>query len=399
MTAKRILLGISGGIAAYKGAEVLRALQKRGHEVQVVMTQNATEFVSPLTFAALSHREALVEEFDCPGDPIPHITLGQGCDLFLIAPATANVIGKMAAGIADDLLTSTFIACTAPVMVSPAMNVHMYENAAVQENLETLRRRGVQVIDAASGYQACGDVGAGRFPEPEAIAEAVEEFFARSASAGCLAGKRVLITAGPTVEPIDAVRFISNYSSGKMGYALAAEARARGAEVTLVSGPVALEAPAGAQLVSVKTAREMLAACEERFGDANIFIASAAVADFRPEDPIDRKIKKGSADEGRLKEIRFVENPDILATMGAAKAPGQVVVGFAAETDNVIEYGQGKLASKQADLIVANQVGGGKGFGTDDNQAALITASGVRSLPLMPKSQLASEILDEIEKF
>ncbi len=394
-----VLLGVSGGIAAYKAAEIVRALQKRDYDVHVVMTSNAAHFVSPLTFAALSHHEALVDEFDCPGDPIPHITLGQGCDLFLVAPATANVVAKLAAGIADDLLTSTALACTAPVMVAPAMNVHMYEKAAVQENLATLRRRGITVLDAASGYQACGDTGPGRLPEPEQIAAVVEEHFHRQDALPSWTGKKVVITAGPTVEPIDAVRFVSNYSSGKMGYALAAEAARRGADVVLVSGPVALKAPEGVQLVPVKTAREMLAACEEAFGAADVFIASAAVADFRPESPSDSKIKKGSPQEGQLSYVRLVENPDILAAMGAKKRPGQRVVGFAAETDNVVGYGQQKLASKHADMIVANQVGENRGFGADDNQAFLITENNVEELPLMAKQQLASVILDRIEQF
>ena len=396
---RTVLLGVTGGIAVYKAAEIVRELQKRGYDVRVVMTSNAAHFVSPLTFAALSHHEALVDEFDCPGDPIPHITLGQGCDLFLVAPATANVVAKLAAGIADDLLTSTALACTAPVMVAPAMNVHMYEKAAVQENLATLRRRGITVLDAASGYQACGDTGPGRLPEPEQIAAVVEEHFHRKDALPSWTGKKVVITAGPTVEPIDAVRFVSNYSSGKMGYALAAEAARRGANVVLVSGPVALKAPEGVQLVPVKTAREMLAACEEDFGPADVFIASAAVADFRPETPSGSKIKKGSSQEGQLSYVRLVENPDILAAMGAKKRPGQRVVGFAAETDNVVGYGQQKLASKHADMIVANQVGENRGFGADDNQAFLITENNVEELPLMAKQQLASVILDRIEQF
>lgn len=396
---RTVLLGVSGGIAAYKAAEIVRALQKRGYDVRVVMTSNAGQFVSPLTFAALSHHEALVDEFGCSGDPIPHITLGQGCDLFLIAPATANVVAKLAAGIADDLLTSTALACTAPVMVAPAMNVHMYEKAAVQENLATLRRRGITVLDAASGYQACGDIGPGRLPEPEQIAAVVEEHFNRQDATPSWAGKKVVITAGPTVEPIDAVRFVSNYSSGKMGYALATEAARRGADVVLVSGPVALKAPEGVRLVPVKSAQDMLAACDEAFPTADVFIASAAVADFRPETPSNSKIKKGSVQETRLSCVRLVENPDILATMGAKKRPDQRVVGFAAETDNVVGYGQQKLASKHADMIVANQVGENKGFGVDDNQASLITKCGVEELPLMDKQQLACIILDRIEQF
>ncbi len=397
-TMKTVLLGVSGGIAAYKAAEIVRALQKRGYDVRVMMTANAAQFVSPLTFAALSHHEALTDEFDCPGNPIPHITLGQGCDLFLIAPATANVVAKMAAGIADDLLTSTVLACTAPVMVAPAMNVHMYEKTVTQDNLATLRRRGIAVIDAASGYQACGDLGPGRLPEPEQIADVVDEHFQREAAPLPWTGRKVLITAGPTVEPIDAVRFVSNYSSGKMGYALAEAALSRGAEVTLVSGPVSLPAPMGATVVPVKTARDMLAACEEAFDSADVFIASAAVADFRPAETAKEKLKKGTEGQEGLEHVRFVENPDILATMGARKRPGQIVVGFAAETSDIERYGRQKLASKHADMIVANQVGEGNGFGTDDNQALLITESGSEALPLMAKTRLADAILDKIEQ-
>lgn len=395
---KTVLLGVSGGIAAYKAAEIVRALQKRNYDVRVVMTPHATKFVAPLTFSALSHHEVLVEEFNDGGDPIPHISLGQNCDLFLIAPATANVVAKIAQGLADDLLTSTVLACTAPVMVAPAMNVHMYEKAATQENLETLRRRGIIVIDADSGYQACGDLGPGRLPEPDQIASIVDQHFHEQSTTASWAGRKVLITAGPTIEPIDAVRFVSNYSSGKMGYALAAAATKRGAEVTLVTGPVTLQAPQGVTVIPVKTAIDMLQACEASFADSDVFIATAAVADFRPAHPSGEKLKKGSPDEEQLSCLHMVENPDILATMGAKKTPRQVVVGFAAETTDVATYGRKKLATKHADMIVANQVGEGKGFGADTNQAFLITPSDTEELPSMEKHQLAEVIIDKIEQ-
>ncbi len=331
----------------------------------------------------------------------------------LIAPCTANVAAKLACGIADDLLTTTALACPAPVMVCPAMNVHMYEAPATQDNLEALRRRGVVVMEADAGYQACGDVGRGRLPEPDAIVERALRVLAapplRPAAAirpagddeatasfppvpeQDMAGLEVLVTAGPTVEPIDAVRFISNYSSGKMGYALAADAAARGAAVTLVSGPVALEPPARVRVVPVKTAREMLAAAEEAAPRAAIAVFSAAVADYRPARPADRKLKKG-VDDAALAAVELTPNPDILATVGAAKRPGQVVVGFAAETDDVAANARAKLASKHADMIVANQVGEGRAFGTDDDQVVLVTAAGDEELPLMPKRELAHAI-------
>lgn len=412
-SAPTVLVGVTGCIAAYKACEVVRGLQRAGCRVKVVMTEHATRFVDPVTFRALTHEKAAVGLFDDPSDPIHHISLAEECDLMLIAPCTANVAAKLACGIADDLLTTTALACPAPVMVCPAMNVHMYEAPATQDNLEALRRRGVVVMEADAGYQACGDVGRGRLPEPDAIVERALQVLAapplRPAAAirpagddeatasfppvpeQDMAGLEVLVTAGPTVEPIDAVRFISNYSSGKMGYALAADAAARGAAVTLVSGPVALEPPARVRVVPVKTAREMLAAAEEAAPRAAIAVFSAAVADYRPARPADRKLKKG-ADDAALAAVELTPNPDILATVGAAKRPGQVVVGFAAETDDVAANARAKLASKHADMIVANQVGEGRAFGTDDDQAVLVTAAGDEELPLMPKRELAHAI-------
>lgn len=398
-----VLIGVTGCIAAYKSCEILRGLQKAGVRCKVVMTEHATRFVDPVTFRALTHEPVAVGLFDDPSDPIHHISLAQECDVFLVAPCTANVAAKIAHGIADDLLSTTALATHAPLLLAPAMNVGMYEAAATQANFEILRSRGVRFVEAESGYQACGDVGRGRLADPAVVVEQtlalLKETFGEAApKVGCadsadLAGKRVMITAGPTVEPIDAVRYISNHSSGKMGYALAEAALARGAQVSLVSGPVSLPAPAGAELLPVKTARDMLAAASEAFESADIAVFSAAVADFRPADPSDRKLKKG-ADDSALESIRLVENPDILKTLGHAKRAGQVVVGFAAETNDVIANAQAKLVKKNADMIVANQVGDGRAFGADDNQASLVTAEGVTDLPAMSKRELADRILD-----
>lgn len=392
--AKTILLGVTGGIAAYKSCEILRGLQKRGHRVKVVMTEHATRFIDPLTFRALTGEAVGVSMFDDEADPIPHITLAEECDLFLIAPCTANVIAKLACGIADDLLTSTALACTAPLLLAPAMNVHMYEAPVTQANLSTLRQRGVRFVDAEDGYLACGDVGRGRLAEVDDIVDAacaaLEEAERRERD---LEGKHVLVTAGPTEEPIDAVRFISNRSSGKMGYALAAAAAARGARVTLVSGPVALDAPFGVTVVNVRTAREMLDAADEAFAHADIAVFTAAVADMRPAKPASGKLKKGR-DDASLAAIELIENPDILATLANEKRDGQCVVGFAAETDDVLENARKKLLSKHADIIVANEVGEGIGFGTDDDKAWIMTESETVELPLMAKTELAERILD-----
>lgn len=396
-----VLLGVTGCIAAYKAAELLRELQRRGAEVRVVMTAHGAEFVGPATFRALTDAPVGLDTFGDPSDAIPHIRLAEWADAFAIAPCTANVAAKLACGIADDLLTTTALACTAPLVLAPAMNVRMYESPATQANLATLRERGAHVLEADDGYQACGDSGPGRMPEPAAVADAVMALLAGAPAAnsssgealGSLAGRRVLVTAGPTVEPIDAVRFLSNHSSGKMGYAVAAEAARRGAEVTLVSGPVALEAPTGCRRVQVGTAREMAAAATEVFSDVDLAVLTAAVADFRPAQEASRKLKKGVDDE-RLRAIELVENPDILAACASAKRPGQVVVGFAAETHDLLAHARAKLEAKGADLIVANLVGHGRGFGADENQAVLVTAEGAEELPMMPKAQLASVVLD-----
>ncbi len=393
MSKPHVLLGVTGCIAAYKAAGVLRALQKRGAEVRVVMTRQAAEFVGPATFRALADAPVGVGGFDDPQDAIPHIRAAEWADLLLVAPCTANVAAKLAHGIADDLLTSTALACTAPIMVAPAMNVHMYEAAATQANLAVLRERGVHVLDAESGYLACGEAGPGRLPEPAAVADAALALLEGNGAGGDLAGRRVLVTAGPTVEPVDAVRFLSNRSSGKMGYAVAEAAAARGADVTLVSGPVALDAPSGVRRVAVGTADEMLAAARAAFDGADVAVFAAAVADRRPARPVERKLKKG-ADDAALVAIELEPTPDVLATLAAGKQPGQFVVGFAAETDDVAANAARKLEAKGADMVVANDVSGGKAFGADDNEALLVTAAGVEPLPPMAKRALADVILD-----
>lgn len=450
-----ILVGVTGCIAAYKAGEIVRGLQKAGVRVKVVMTEHGTHFVDPVTFRALTHEKVAVGLFDDPSDPIRHISLAQECDVFLIAPCTANVMAKVACGIADDLLSTTALATTATLAIAPAANVHMYEAAATQENMATLRRRGVRFIEGDAGYLACGDVGRGRLADPavivretlgllaervglDALREACEqhgevpfaavmeqisavssrhpERCAESASApiptdapqpaavadgaatmpaGALAGRTVLVTAGPTVEPIDSVRYISNYSSGKMGYAIAEAAAAAGARVVLVSGPVALAAPAGVEVVPVKTARDMLAAAASVFPAADAAIFAAAVADLRPANPADRKLKKGR-DDAALANVPLTENPDILATLAAGKRPDQYVVGFAAETNDVLMNAHAKLQKKNADMIVANQVGDGLAFGTDNNEVWLVTEGDDVLLPLMSKRAVAERLVEVV---
>ena len=391
-----VLLGVTGCIAAYKSCEILRGLQKAGVRVKVVMTKNACEFVGPTTFRALTHEPVAIDTFgDGPGDPIHHVSLAEECDLFLIAPCTANVLAKMAAGIADDLLSTTALACTAPIAVAPAMNVHMYEAVATRHNMQVLASRGVHFIEPGEGYLACGDVGRGRLADPADIVASVLHMLEREKD---LEGKRVVVTAGPTVEPIDAVRFISNPSTGKMGFAIAEAAVERGAEVTLVTGPVSLTDVPGAKMVRVGTACEMKTAVDEAFPSADIAIFSAAVSDFRPRTVSDRKLKKGADDEA-LAHIELVENPDILASCGTAKHAGQVVVGFAAETNDVVGNARSKLSRKKADFIVANDVSSGRGFGADSDEVAFVSASGEEHLPEMDKRELADRILDKALEF
>lgn len=476
-----VLVGVTGCIAAYKAGEIVRGLQKAGVRVKVVMTEHGTHFVDPVTFRALTHEKVAVDLFDDPSDPIHHISLAQECDVFLIAPCTANVMAKVVCGIADDLLSTTALATTATLAIAPAANVHMYEAAATQENMATLRRRGVRFIEGGAGYLACGDVGRGRLADPAVIvretlallaervgldalrlaceqhgevpfATVIEQINAASSRrpehsaepvpapchpersaegaeskdlptcaavtataasapdtplpgavadgaatmpAGALAGRTVLVTAGPTVEPIDSVRYISNYSSGKMGYAIAEAAAAAGARVVLVSGPVALPAPAGVEVMPVKTARDMLAAAASVFPAADAAIFAAAVADLRPANPADRKLKKGR-DDAALANVPLTENPDILATLAAGKRPDQYVVGFAAETDDVLMNAHAKLKKKNADMIVANQVGDGLAFGTDNDEVWLVTEGDDVLLPLMSKRAVAERLMEVV---
>lgn len=392
---KTVLVGVTGCIAAYKTCEIVRLLQKAGVRVKVVMTEHATEFVGPTTFRALTHETVAVGLFDDPSDPIHHVSLAQEADAFLIAPCTANVIAKIANGLADDLLTTTALATTSPLIIAPAMNVNMYENGATRYNIGKLHIRGVRIVEAGDGYLACGDIGKGRLAEPLDIVGAVlEELGVRQD----LTGRHVLVTAGPTIEPIDPVRYITNHSSGKTGYAIARAAALRGADVTLVSGPVSLNAPEGVRVVHVRTARDMFAAAQEAFATADIGIFSAAVADMRPREVAACKLKKGTADAD-LGTIELIENPDILATLAADKREGQVVVGFAAETNDVVANAQKKLRTKHADLIVGNEVGEGRAFGTEDNEVWFVSAEETYDLPLMSKERLADEILDRAVQF
>ena len=390
---KTVVIGVSGCIAAYKTCEIVRGLQKAGIRAKVVMTEHATHFVDPLTFRSLTHEPVAVGLFDDPADPIHHISLAQEADLLLLAPCTANVMAKAAHGIADDLLATTVLATTAPVLVAPAMNVHMYENAATQANMQTLKDRGFHFVETDSGYLACGDVGKGRLADPARIVKACLDLLqaAQSDPSQDYAGKRVMVTAGPTVEPIDPVRYLTNRSSGKFGYALASAAVQRGAQVTLISGPVALPAPAGVKMEYVETAQDMLEAATEAFREADVALFAAAVADVRPASPAGKKLKKGINDE-QLSAIQLVENPDILKTLGQQKST-QTVIGFAAETNDVVDNAKKKLAKKNADMIVANEVGANKTFGKDDDEIWLVTGNGVDHIEPAPKTQLAHTIL------
>jgi len=393
----RITLGVTGGVAAYKAAELVRRLQQEGFSVQVVMTRGAREFVTPLTFAALSGQKVITDLFaDSSGgeanleSAIEHIAVAQRTDLLLVAPATADIIAKFARGIADDFLTTLYLASTAPVVVAPAMNVNMWNHAATQENVKMLRARGVNVVNPAEGYLACGMTGAGRLAGQEAIVAAVREALKAQRD---LDGETVLITAGPTCEDLDPVRYITNRSSGKMGYAVAEAAALRGAKVILVSGPTNLEAPAGVERIDVRTARDMHHAVVDHIAGASIAIFAAAVADYRPTEQHAEKIKKDNAPL----TVSFEPTTDILAEV--TKNKGQkIIVGFAAETDHVAENARKKLSAKNADLIVANDVTAeGAGFDQDTNIVTLFSSDGRDlALPKMSKSEVAQRILDEV---
>ena len=385
-----VVLGVTGGIAVYKACELLRLLQKRGIDVFVVMTQNACRFVAPLTFETLSGHPVAVDTFDRPQTwEVEHIALAKRADLFLIAPATANIMGKMACGIADDMLSTTVMATRAPVLVAPAMNTGMWENAAVQQNVKTLRARGVEIVAPVSGHLACGDSGAGKLEDVAVIAErACKLLFAKKD----MEGLRVMVTAGPSREALDPVRYISNRSSGKMGYAIAQAAQKRGAEVTLLSGPVAIEVPQGVKLVPFTTTQELLDRASELAQEQDLLIQAAAPADYRAKEIAPQKIKKQG---GEPMTFTLVENPDVAATLGKAKRSGQVFVGFAAETNDVLAHARDKLARKNLDMIVSNDVTRpGAGFDVDTNIVTLITKDGQEALPMMSKAEVAQRILD-----
>jgi phosphopantothenoylcysteine decarboxylase/phosphopantothenate--cysteine ligase len=397
----RVTVGVSGGIAAYKAAELVRALQRQALEVHVVMTEAACRFVQPLTFAVLSGHKVIRSMWDAPGSTegtyersaeengIEHIAEAQWPDALVVAPATANILAKFAHGIADDFLTTMYLATQAPVLVAPAMNVNMWDHPATQANLEILRQRGVRVIEPGSGDLACGMVGAGRMAEPEEIADAVLNALGRRHD---LAGEVVLVTAGGTREALDPVRFLGNRSSGKMGYAIADAAHSRGARVILISGPTALYPPSHCELVKVTTADQMREAVLEQMKDATLIIKAAAVADYRPVNVSDRKLKRS----GPL-TLELAPTEDILAEVVRRRRPGQLIVGFAAETDNLMANGRAKLLAKGADAIVVNDVSNeGTGIDADNNAATFLTSSTAIELHEMPKRKLADRILDEI---
>lgn len=389
---KKIVLGVTGGIAVYKAVDLVSRLRKAGCEVRVVMTEHAQQFVTPLTFKEISGNAVATsmwngnQEFN-----VEHIALANWADAFLVAPATANILAKMAYGLADDLLSTTLLASQAPIVVCPAMNTGMYQNPATQENIAKLQERGITVMPPAVGHLACGTSGAGRLPEPQQIVEFMSAFFA--GREGDLRGLRVLVTAAGTREPIDPVRYVGNRSSGKMGYAVAKMAAERGADVLLISGPSALAVPPNVRVVKVETTNEMLEACLAAYGDVDIVIKAAAVADYRPRDVADQKIKKKTDD---ALTVVMDKNPDILKTLGAKKEQ-QVLVGFAAETQNLLANAREKVVKKNLDMIVANDVtAAGAGFNSDTNIVKFLFANGeVRELEQMPKVDVANKILDE----
>lgn len=390
LSGKCVVVGVTGGIAAYKTCEVVSRLKKLHADVRVIMTKNATEFVSPLTFQSLSHNPVSVDTFaNIQTWEIEHIALAQRADVFVIAPATANIIGKLACGIADDMLSTTVMATHAPVLIAPAMNTAMLENAATQQNMRTLSERGMRFIAPGTGMLACGTSGAGRMSEPSQI---VDEIVRTLRPREDFAGLSVVVTAGPTAEPLDPVRYITNRSSGKMGYAIAEAAHARGAHVTLISGPTAIQPPKGVDVVRIGTTQELYDAVLGH-ADADVVIQAAAPADYRAREISPTKIKR----TGDSLMIELVPNPDIAAALGTRKHPGQTLVGFAAETNNVIENAQGKLKRKSLDLIVANDVTrAGAGFDVDTNIVTLIDGEGMKELPMMTKREVADGILDRV---
>jgi phosphopantothenoylcysteine decarboxylase/phosphopantothenate--cysteine ligase len=390
---KCVILGVTGSIAAYKIANLASALVKLHADVTVIMTQNATNFINPITFETLTGNKCLVDTFDRNFQySVEHVALAKRADIVLIAPASANVIGKMANGIADDMLTTTILACRCPKLVSPAMNTNMYENPIVQDNLKKLEHYGFELITPAVGYLACGDTGAGKMPEPDVL---LQHILYRIAHEKDLLGKRVLISAGPTQEAIDPVRFITNHSTGKMGYAMAKNCALRGAQVTLVSGPTALEAPMFVETVPVVSAADMAEAVITRAEEQDIIIMTAAVADFCPADPKTEKIKKQDGKAASV--IELARTQDILAYLGEHRRPGQFLCGFSMETEHMLENSRAKLEKKHVDMIVANNLKvAGAGFGTDTNVVTMITQGSCRELSIRSKEEVAEAVISEI---
>ncbi len=394
LTGKTVVLGITGGIAAYKACELASRLRKAGAETFVIMTKNACEFVAPLSFETLTNHPVVTDTFARPETwEVEHVALAKKADVFVIAPATANILAKMACGIADDMLSTTVLATKAPVLVAPAMNTGMWENAATQKNVETLKQRGVHFVGPEGGYLACGDSGAGRMSEAEAIFAAIEKILCPRQD---LAGLNVLVTAGPTREALDPVRYITNHSSGKMGYAIAEAAKNRGAKVTVLSGLVQVKAPEGVEVVDVLSTQDLHDRMMERCRQQHIIIQAAAPADFTPVTFAEEKIKKD--DDGNLTLV-MKQTPDVAKAVGERKQKGQVLVGFAAETEKVTEHAKKKLAKKNLDMIVANDVTQpGAGFNVDTNIVTFITKDGMEHMPQLSKAQVAEELLDRAVK-
>ena len=391
LSGKTVLLGITGGIAAYKMANVTSALRKTGAEVHCILTQNATQFITPLTFETLSNNRCIVDTFDRNFQyDVAHVSLAKKADVILIAPATANVIAKLAHGLADDMLTTTVLAARCPKLIAPAMNTAMLENPATQENLATLRRYGFTVIAPATGMLACKDVGSGKLPEPEVLCEEIYQVIAREKD---LQGLHITVTAGPTQESLDPVRFLTNHSSGKMGYAIAREAMLRGADVTLISGPVALKAPLGVKLVNITTAQERLAGVQAALPQTDVRVMAAAVADYRPAVVADNKMKKGDTELS----IPLARTGDVLGWVAQNRHPGLFVCGFSMETEHMLENSQKKRTKKKLDMIVANNLKTqGAGFGVETNVVTLITQDWVEELPLLGKDEVAGKLLTAI---
>ncbi|MGN0280341.1 MAG: bifunctional phosphopantothenoylcysteine decarboxylase/phosphopantothenate--cysteine ligase CoaBC [Lachnospiraceae bacterium] len=387
---KHIVLGVTGSIAAYKIASLASMLKKKQADVTVIMTQNATNFINPITFETLTGNKCLVDTFDRNFQySVEHVALAKQADVFLVAPASANVIAKAAHGLADDMLTTTLLACTCPKIVAPAMNTRMFQNEIVQDNLKRLEHYGMEVIHPASGYLACGDTGEGKMPEPEVL----YEYIVKALTPKDMAGRHVLVTAGPTQEKMDPVRYISNHSTGKMGYAIAVQAMRRGADVTLVSGMVSIQPPIGVHVVPVVSAADMAQAVKDRADEQDIIIKAAAVADYRPADVSDEKVKK--KDDSLSLALERTE--DILAYLGAHRREGQFLCGFSMETEHMIENSRAKLEKKNIDMIVANNLKQkGAGFGTDTNVVTLLTREETVELPMMSKEEVADALLDYI---